>query len=214
MNRSATSTSHAHTVRRDGFANQMRTVGQLGTQERAALATAIQQTDMAELERAGIARRIRQARNEAGLSQPEMAEAIGVIARTYQNYESVKDPRVPWGLMNQIAAVTGKTTEWLIHGDQAAARAVQVDDGFDEFRQYVSDIRQDIQNVNGRLDDLARTVAMTFTMLELVLEELGASRVTERAVEHLQVPRLRQDLFAVFDEPDSEDPPRAAGNHG
>jgi hypothetical protein len=93
-------------------------------------------------------------------------------------------------------------------------RAVQVDDGFDEFRQYVSDIRQDIQNVNGRLDDLARTVAMTFTMLELVLEELGASRVTERAVEHLQVPRLRQDLFAVFDEPDSEDPPRAAGNHG
>jgi transcriptional regulator with XRE-family HTH domain len=169
---------------------------------------------MAELERAGIARRIRQARNEAGLSQPEMAEAIGVIARTYQNYESVKDPRVPWGLMNQIAAVTGKTTEWLIHGDQAAARAVQVDDGFDEFRQYVTDIRQDIQNVNGRVDDLARTVAMTFTMLELVLEELGASRVTERAVEHLQVPRLRQDLFAVFDEPDSEDPPRAAGNQG
>jgi hypothetical protein len=37
--------------------------------------------------------------------------------RTYQNYEY---DRVPWGLMNQIAKTTGKTTEWLLHGEPPA----------------------------------------------------------------------------------------------
>jgi DNA-binding XRE family transcriptional regulator len=64
--------------------------------ERAALAQALERENMAEIERVGIAKRIRQARKEAGLSQPEMADALGVIARTYQNYESVKEPRTPW----------------------------------------------------------------------------------------------------------------------
>lgn len=110
MNRSMTESSTARSVRVDAF------VAQMHSTERAAVVRAIEQQDVAELERAAIAARIKQARKEAGLSQPEMADAIGVIERTYQNYESVKSPRTPWSLMNQIATVTGKSTEWLIHG--------------------------------------------------------------------------------------------------
>lgn len=115
MNHSATIPAPARNVRVDAFVAQMRRA------DRAVLTHAIEQQDMAELERAAIAARIKQARQEVGLSQPEMADALGVISRTYQNYESQKEPRTPWALMNQIAAVTGKTTEWLIHGNRTTA---------------------------------------------------------------------------------------------
>jgi transcriptional regulator with XRE-family HTH domain len=72
---------------------------------------------MAELQREEIVKRIRQARLEAGLTQPELADLLEVRLRTYQNYEY---DRVPWGLMNQIAKATGKTTEWLLHGEPPA----------------------------------------------------------------------------------------------
>jgi transcriptional regulator with XRE-family HTH domain len=72
---------------------------------------------MAELQREEIVNRIKQARLEAGLTQPELAELLEVAMRTYQNYEY---DRVPWGLMNQIAKTTGKTTEWLLHGEPPA----------------------------------------------------------------------------------------------
>lgn len=146
-----TDTADARNVRVDAF------VAQMERTERAALARAIEQHNVAELERAAIAARIKQARKEAGLSQPEMAEAIGVIPRTYQNYESVKDPRTPWGLMNEIATVTGKTTEWLIHGDRKApdllgvAAADQVDGGFEEFRGHVADLEERLDRIEAAL---------------------------------------------------------------
>lgn len=127
-----TNQDHAHTVRANGFLSQMRAT------DRAALAQAIERQDMAELERAGIARRIKQARKEAGLSQPEMADAIGVISRTYQNYESLKDPRTPWGSMNDIAKITGKSTEWLIHGERPTPDLLGEASGRDEILQLLA----------------------------------------------------------------------------
>lgn len=147
MNRSMTDATPARNVRVDAFVAQMQRT------ERAELAKAIEHVDMAEIEREAIAARIRQAREEAGLSQTEMAEAIGVIPRTYQNYESLTRPRTPWGSMNDIAKITGKSTEWLIHGDNATPELFakvssvgQVDAGFEEFRAYV-------QELNTKLDD-------------------------------------------------------------
>lgn len=71
---------------------------------------------MAELQRSEITERIKLARREAGLTQAEMADAIDVAARTYQNYE---DFRVPWGLLNRISMVTGRSVAWLLHGEEA-----------------------------------------------------------------------------------------------
>ncbi len=72
---------------------------------------------MAELEHKRIAGRIKDARKEAGITQHQMAELLGVIPRTYQNYESTSNPRIPWDRMSDIERITGKKVEWLLHGD-------------------------------------------------------------------------------------------------
>lgn len=104
---------------------------------------------MSELQRQDIVRRIRQARKEAGLSQPEMADAINVAPRTYQNYES---SRVPWGLINDIARVSGKSPEWLLHGEPAP----------------VPDINAILGGTGGRLQ-------VVEAKLDLILKTLGVS---------------------------------------
>jgi transcriptional regulator with XRE-family HTH domain len=70
---------------------------------------------MAELQEAEIRARIKRARKEAGLAQPAMAELLGVIPRTVQNYEN---DHVPWGRIRDIAEITGRSTRWLLHGDE------------------------------------------------------------------------------------------------
>jgi len=74
---------------------------------------------MAQLQKAEIPARIKQARKEAGMTQNELAALLQVQPRTYQNYEL---DRVPWNLMNEIAAATGKSAEWLLHGDGVVER--------------------------------------------------------------------------------------------
>jgi transcriptional regulator with XRE-family HTH domain len=73
---------------------------------------------MAELDRAGISRRIAQAREEAGLTQPEMGDALtpSVHFRTIQNWESLKDKRIPWDRLDEIGRLTGVSKDWLLHG--------------------------------------------------------------------------------------------------
>jgi transcriptional regulator with XRE-family HTH domain len=70
---------------------------------------------MAELQEAEIVERIRQARKEAGLTQPEMADLLDVSMRAYQNYEA---DRVPYKLMGKISDITGKSLRWLLHGEE------------------------------------------------------------------------------------------------
>jgi transcriptional regulator with XRE-family HTH domain len=77
---------------------------------------------MAELDRAAISVRLGQARDQAGIKQTELADALQrdgepLHFRTVQNYESPKNPRVPWDLLDQWATITGTTKEWLLHGD-------------------------------------------------------------------------------------------------
>jgi transcriptional regulator with XRE-family HTH domain len=74
---------------------------------------------MAELDRRLICARIKQARKEAGLTQEELADLLrpAVRARTIANYES---ERVPWRYLGQIAEITGRSQEWLLHGELEA----------------------------------------------------------------------------------------------
>ena len=61
-----------------------------------------------------ICARIQQARKEAGYTQQEMADLLGMTMRGYQNYES---NRVPFRWLDKIADLTGKSQEWLLRGD-------------------------------------------------------------------------------------------------
>lgn len=76
---------------------------------------------MAELSRAGIAQRIATARDQAGLTQNELADAMHVHYRTVQDWESPKKQATPFDRLDELAAVTGVTKVWILHGEDAAA---------------------------------------------------------------------------------------------
>lgn len=78
---------------------------------------------MAELQKREIVGRIREARKETGLTQPQMAELLDVAQRTYQNYES---DRVPWNLMGRISDISGRSLRWLLHGEDDAEPSMAV----------------------------------------------------------------------------------------
>ena len=82
---------------------------------------------LVELDRAAICRRIAEARQRAGLTQPELAEALRqpVHWRTVQVWERGQRSRkgehqwvVPWDRLDDIASVLGVTKVWLLHGDE------------------------------------------------------------------------------------------------
>lgn len=71
---------------------------------------------MSQLQGKAIGARIRQARDEAGLTQEQLADmAKGFSKRSLQDYEA--GTTIPYKHMQEIAALTGKKPEWIIHGD-------------------------------------------------------------------------------------------------
>ncbi len=57
--------------------------------------------------------RIREARNAAGLTQPQMAESLGLSLRTYQKYEE-GSRRPPLDTLVNIALKLHVSTDWLL----------------------------------------------------------------------------------------------------
>lgn len=72
---------------------------------------------MALVNRAEICRRIGQALKTSGLTQRELAGLMHVHTNTVQNWSSAKKAIVPWDRLDEIAAATGVTREWLMYGD-------------------------------------------------------------------------------------------------
>jgi transcriptional regulator with XRE-family HTH domain len=105
---------------------------------------------MAELQKRDITKRIRQARQEAGLTQPQMADVLDVAGRTYQNYE---DDRVPWALMGRISDVTGRSLRWLLHGEDDAEPSMEI-------MQRIGRLEISQERIEAKLDALARHVGM------------------------------------------------------
>lgn len=141
----------------------------------------IEREDMAELERKAITARIKQARLETGLSQPEMAEALHAHERTYQNYESQKAPRVPWGLMNEISTITGKSTEWLIHGDKPAPDlSTALNGSAPDVRRQLAAIEKKQEKILDLLDQFSGVAAFVKQDLQPALERLESELRTSR----------------------------------
>lgn len=107
---------------------------------------------MGELDRAAICQRIGQARDEAGLTQPELAELLEpkVHMRTIQTWESVKQPRVPWDRLDEIARVTGRTKEWLLHGKEALPHSEEELRAM--IREELGDVMGLLRSIEERLD--------------------------------------------------------------
>ena len=60
---------------------------------------------------------IRTHRRLRGMTQEQLADLIGVSARSIQDYEA--GVTIPWKHLRPIAQVTRCPVEWLIHGDEA-----------------------------------------------------------------------------------------------
>jgi transcriptional regulator with XRE-family HTH domain len=68
-------------------------------------------------ERARVGQRIARARKEAGLTQKELADRIGVARRSVQGYESGEI--APYRHLNRVAAAVGRSRHWLVADDPA-----------------------------------------------------------------------------------------------
>lgn len=115
---------------------------------------------MAELSRVGIAQRIATARKQAGLSQHEFADVLGVHWRTVQDWESPKKDTTPWDHLDEIAQVTGVSRTWLLHGDHGAEVV-------------------DAASIDRRLQSLEASVTELAALVRRALELLDAPQADE-----------------------------------
>lgn len=115
---------------------------------------------MAELDRAAIAVRLSQARTEAGLTQPELADVLEMHPRSVQNYENPKLARVPFEHLGAWADATGVTKEWLLHGNEFVATSPD----------RIGAIEERLTAIEQKLDELASS-----TVDPEVLERLEAA---------------------------------------
>lgn len=107
---------------------------------------------MDQEQQAEICARIKLAREEAGMTLEEMADALDVTERAYWNYEN---NRVPFRRMAEIAAITGKSQDWLYRGEQS----VEPSDPalLQDVAKGIAELERSSEHVLRQLDDaLAR----------------------------------------------------------
>jgi transcriptional regulator with XRE-family HTH domain len=101
--------------------------------------------------------RIKQARTEAGLTQDELSDLVGVGLRQIQYYEAGESN--PYRTLRRIAEATGRNVGWLLHGDPATA----ADEGAVEA----------VASIDHRLEELAAAVARLAAGQVLIADALG-----------------------------------------
>lgn len=95
---------------------------------------------VSQFEAEAIGARIARARDEAGLTQEQVADVATFSKRSLQDYEA--GVRVPWKHMREIAAILDRRVEWFLHGeseqldDERLSRLeAQVDETVDRLRR-------------------------------------------------------------------------------
>jgi transcriptional regulator with XRE-family HTH domain len=93
-----------------------------------------------------LGRRIKAAREEAGLTQPELADLIGLSMRQVQNLEAGVSK--PYKHIREIAEATGKSIEWLLHGDNVTPGSE------DRLREIVQEELEGVREAVSRIEAL------------------------------------------------------------
>jgi transcriptional regulator with XRE-family HTH domain len=103
---------------------------------------------------AAVGERIKQARQEAGLTQDELADLVGIGMRQIQYYEAGESD--PYRRINKIAEVTNTTAGWLLHGevpvsepaaDELAARLLAVEEGQERMEGLLRELLRRLSDV-------------------------------------------------------------------
>lgn len=111
---------------------------------------------MGEIDRAAISLRLAQARAEVALSQSEMAELLTVHFRSVQNYESPKKHVIPFDRLEQWAQITGRSKEWLLHGDEPR---IVADDRLQGIEEQLERLGAAVERVEDLLRELDKEIA-------------------------------------------------------
>ena len=119
-----------------------------------------------------ICERIKVAREQEGLTQHQMAVALSVTDRAYQNYEKA---RVPWRKLRKIAKLTNTSEQWLRHGpptDEPAAQGQLLRD----VAAGVETLERSQEQVLLRLSDAQERLARIEAALSPPAEQLPDQR--------------------------------------
>lgn len=102
--------------------------------------------------------RIRQAREQAGLSQEKMAEELGVGRTTYVNFETGRS-RLFSPLMEGMAARLGKSVEEILFGERPDDRLLRDKAALEEWRSsLVAEYESRLSALQEKVDALARVI--------------------------------------------------------
>jgi transcriptional regulator with XRE-family HTH domain len=101
--------------------------------------------------------RIRNRRQELGLSASELARRAGVTRDTLHAWESDQsEPRA--NKLQMLAGVLGANVGWLIGGDQRCGPAPQQSPDMAALREQLGQAREVAQNLNNMLETLEQRV--------------------------------------------------------
>jgi transcriptional regulator with XRE-family HTH domain len=99
-----------------------------------------------------IGRRIAQARREAGLTQEELGQLIGVTTRSVQGYEAGNV--IPFRHLRKLENATGKSRGWLLYGDDDSGN---VGDVATTLAALVAQIAEDAERIARAAEQLERS---------------------------------------------------------
>jgi transcriptional regulator with XRE-family HTH domain len=102
--------------------------------------------------------RIRNAREQAGFSQREMAEELGVGRTTYVNFETGRS-RLFNPLLDRLAARLGMSVEELLFGERPDEQLLRDSTALEQWRRnLVSEYEQRLNLLQERLDAASRVI--------------------------------------------------------
>ena len=104
---------------------------------------------MSQFEARAIGERIAKARNEAGLTQEEMAELASFSKRSLQDYEA--GVTIPYRHMREIGAILNRQVPWFLHGDEVEVEGLS--ERVDHLQGQLDEV---LGLLRSRLDELRR----------------------------------------------------------
>lgn len=164
---------------------------------------------MTRIKEAEVRARIQQAREEFGLNQDQFAELLDVGKRSIQNYESREgqNATVPYDKLGEIAAITGKSLKWLLHGDDD--EVTQLLTRLDRFEEQQAEINRTLNRLfpdgPGGPITMEAAVAM-FKKFDQQLEEWSERMARDQIGKRELDRRTRRDARAK----DHQEPPGEA----
>lgn len=121
---------------------------------------------MAQLEAKEIGVRIAQARNEAGLTQEQLAEMSPFSYRSLQDYE--QGVTIPYRQMREISKLLGKPVEWFLHGDDEDEQSIL---------EQLKDLDQKLEAIDRKLDGDRQAFEQRLLAIEQAVRDLTGMRL-------------------------------------